>query len=246
MVGAMPEPLDPFDSTIWDPFDSEQAIEDPFHGPSAKLAQAQTPAMPLGNRHGEYYRPGASPWYTLGSYFDPLGRPAENIYISTDGSLPVHREHREWINTYHQLGEPGLAALETSRQQKRLAETGLAFAFRPQDMCPGGKELQACEPGGRLLGVAREWIAKDHSPQPGEGTVWNIPPKASDRCTGCSLSCEAAIKTVDGVPQYPRVTFVKLPELPGVERVSIQIKPLRPVDLPEGIADFIVGCLDQG
>jgi hypothetical protein len=52
----MSDPDNPFDTSIPDPFDPEQMVEDPLHCPSAVHRLLEIPDMPLGN--GTYYQPG--------------------------------------------------------------------------------------------------------------------------------------------------------------------------------------------
>ncbi|MBI4033863.1 hypothetical protein HY379_02580 [Candidatus Saccharibacteria bacterium] len=68
----MPLPENPFDNTIWDPENPEEAIEDPFHGPTAVHELLKIPPMKLtdGTYHvfGGYYLCGTNS-------FDAEGRP---------------------------------------------------------------------------------------------------------------------------------------------------------------------------
>jgi len=86
----------PYDSTVWDPFDPERAIEDHMHGPSAVHDLLTTPPMPLGN--GTYYQPGG--YYAVGTvYFDAKGQPvrrAGNVSSMLDPELETRDVH-EWI-----------------------------------------------------------------------------------------------------------------------------------------------------
>ena len=79
----MTNPENPWDTTIWDPINPEQAIEDPFHGPEAVMNLLSTPPMPMPD--GTYHVFGASsivgtcdfdtngkPFIKIGSSFDPM------------------------------------------------------------------------------------------------------------------------------------------------------------------------------
>ena len=86
----------PFDQTIWDPVNPEQAIEDPMHGPSAVYSMLQTPPMPRGD--GTYYQPGG--YYAIGTpLFDALGKPVHTIGHSTTGSQTIRDvlALNEWV-----------------------------------------------------------------------------------------------------------------------------------------------------
>ena len=103
----------PWDQTIWDPINPEQAIEDPMHGPSAVHDMLQTPAMPRGD--GTYYQPGA--YYTHGTaYVDSQDRPVFRIGSSTMAGMREGFELREWLEA-HREGDEALTALEAKRQQ---------------------------------------------------------------------------------------------------------------------------------
>jgi hypothetical protein len=41
--------------------------------------------------------------------------------------------------------DDALTALEAQRQRERLGRTGVAHAFKPPDVCGGGKRLDECE-----------------------------------------------------------------------------------------------------
>ena len=51
-------PHNPYDQTIWDPANTEHAIEDPFHGPEAVAGLLSIP--PYRNSDGSFYVFGAS------------------------------------------------------------------------------------------------------------------------------------------------------------------------------------------
>lgn len=193
----------PWDETIWDPAKPEQAIEDPLHGPSAVLNMLQTPAMPRGN--GIYYQPGA--FYTHGTaYVDSQDRPVFRIGGSIAAGIREGLELQEWLEA-HRKGDEALSALEAKRQQVRLERTGFAHAYKPSDVCPGGKKLEDCGPGNAAYQAAQEWAAYNSQKKPGEGTLSNVIAWAGRRCVSCSISCEAAVKTVDGIAQETRVSF---------------------------------------
>jgi hypothetical protein len=190
----------------WDPLDPEQAIEDPMHGPSAVHNMLQIPAMPLGD--GTYYQPGA--FYAQGTaHIDSQNRPVFRIgRTSTMAGMREAFELQEWVAA-HKEGGDALTQLETSRQQRRLAQTSFAHCFKPSDVCPGGKRLENCEIGNAAYHAAQKWAEKNNQEKPGEGTWSNLLAWAGGTCTECSLACEAAVKTVNGVPQESRVTFYK-------------------------------------
>lgn len=203
----------PWDETIWDPANPEQAIEDPMHGPSAVHDMLQIPAMPLGD--GTYYQPGA--FYTHGTaYEDSQGRP---VLRMGRASMAVMREAlnlQEWVEA-HRQGKEALTALEAERQTARLHETGVAYCFRITDVCPGGKRLEDCEIGSAAYNAAQEWAARNDQEKPGEGTMSNVLAWAGGRCTECAVICEVAVKTQDGVPQETRVSFCKPdPDIPTI------------------------------
>jgi hypothetical protein len=204
----------PWDETIWDPIDPEQAIEDPMHGPSAVHSMLQTPAMPMGD--GTYYQPGA--YYTHGTgYVDSLDRPVYRIGGSTMSGMREAFSLQEWIEAHHD-GEEALTALEAKRQQKRLEKTGFAHCYKPTDVCPGGKKLEDCDTGNKAFTAAHEWAANNSVEEPNEGTMSNVLAWAGGKCVECSVSCEVAVKTRDGIPQETRVSFYKPdPNIPVIE-----------------------------
>lgn len=90
---------DPFDQTVWDPVDPEQAIEDPFHGPEARLTLLSTPPYPT--KDGTYYVFGG--YYVCGTTtFDSTGHPF--IRIGSGASfLELQREalaRMEWTDKW--------------------------------------------------------------------------------------------------------------------------------------------------
>ena len=94
----MTSPENPFDKTIWDPIDPEQAIEDPFHGSEAVAGLLSIP--PYKNEDGTYYVFGAS--HISGTCtFDNEGRPFIKFKTSRIAAdLREQEEHRKWIEAY--------------------------------------------------------------------------------------------------------------------------------------------------
>lgn len=219
----------PWDETIWDPFNPEQAIEDPMHGPSAIHDMLQTPAMPRGD--GTYYQPGA--FYTHGTaYLDSKDRPVFRIGGTSMAGMREGFDLQEWI-TASREGDDALTELEAGRQQKRLEETGFAHCFKPTDVCPGGKRLEDCDTGSAAYDAAQEWAAKNDQEKPGDGTLSNVLAWAGGKCAECSVSCEVAVKTVDGKPDETRVSFYKPdPNIPVIELdLTATMSPLSAADL---------------
>jgi hypothetical protein len=192
----------PWDQTIWDPINPEHAIEDPMHGPSAVHSLLQNPAMPRGD--GTYYQTGA--FYAHGTpYLDSQDRPVFQIGSTHMASMTEGIELQEWLTTYREGGDNALTELEATRQQSRLEETGFAHCFKPSDVCPGGKRLNNCKTGSAAYDTAQEWV--ENQEKPGEGTLSNVLAWAGAKCAECSVSCEVAIKTIDGKPDETRVSF---------------------------------------
>ena len=112
----------PWDRTIWDPIESEHAIEDLLHGPTAVHNSLQIPAMPHGD--GTYYQPGA--FYVHGTaHVDSQDRPVLRIGLAHTAGMREVARLQEWVKAYHE-GEEALTALESERQQERLKKTGFA------------------------------------------------------------------------------------------------------------------------
>lgn len=90
---------DGLDETVWDPSNPEQAIEDPMHGPEARLNLLSIPPFP--NSDGTYHVFGGQ--YVCGTTsFDAEGRPYIKIG-STSGMLELARDaltHIEWIEKW--------------------------------------------------------------------------------------------------------------------------------------------------
>jgi hypothetical protein len=232
----------PWDQTIWDPINPEQAIEDPLHGPSAVHNMLQTPAMPRGD--GTYYQPGA--YYTHGTaYVDSQDRPVFRIGSSTMAGMREGFELQEWLEA-HRESDEALTALEARRQQARLEETGFAHTYKPSDVCPGGKKLEDCETGNAAYQTGQEWAGKNDKEKPGDGTISNVIAWAGGKCVGCSVSCEVTVKTIDGKPQETRVSFYK-PD-PNIQTINLDISTLKPVTDPKALADLerILGELGKG
>jgi hypothetical protein len=191
----------PFDKTVWDPTNPEQAIEDPMHGPSAVHDMLQTPPMPLGN--GVYYQPGA--YYVLGTnYFDANDRPIWMIGMCGSSITHLRRtmlELAEWTDANHQ-GQEALTALEASRQHDRLERNKVAYSFKPSDVCAGGKRVSDCESASSMVQAAQEHAGNTaaYIEKPDEGPMWNTLAWLGRTCAQCSLNCEVAVQTNDGKP----------------------------------------------
>jgi hypothetical protein len=223
----MIDPNNPYDATIWDP-DGEHAIEDSVHGPSAVGDMLQTPAMPLGD--GRYYQSGG--YYTFGTpYVDSQNRPVRQIFParSTYDSMLEADELHEWLDAARTGGDGALLALDTERQRKRLDQTGYAHCFKPSDACPGGKQIQDCETGGQAFEAGNQWAERNSQEKPGEETLSNVIAWAGGACVACSVSCEVAVKTAEGVAQETRVTFYR----PSPTFRSIQMPPIEQRTLTE-------------
>lgn len=97
------EHADPFDTTIWDPINPEYAIEDPFHGPEARLQLLSIP--PFRNEDGTYHVFGAL-GICVTTTFDAEGRPFVRIAAASSmlGTLRDITLHQDWINK-HARGE---------------------------------------------------------------------------------------------------------------------------------------------
>ncbi len=90
----------PFDNTVWDPLNSEHAIEDPMHGPEARMQLLSIPPMPMGD--GTWYVFGGL--YACGSnYFDLNGKPFNRIGASSSTAKFMRELHTttDWIRRYH-------------------------------------------------------------------------------------------------------------------------------------------------
>lgn len=233
----MCDPFNPFDRTVWDPGNPERAIEDPFHGPSAVLEMLQTPAMPLGD--GTYYQPGGS--YAFGTnYLDSRGQPVHGslrMMSAGETGLDGGQDLREWVETYQEEGEEGLADLEARRQQKRLEENGVVHAFKPTDVCGGGKKIEDCETASGAIEIAEVWGNVNSKPEPveSEGVIWNVLPQLSGKCGECALSCEVAVKTVDGQAQEIRFSNVR----PNPDIPVLIIEPNEPVVLSQAMLETL-------
>lgn len=209
----------PWDRTIWDPADREHAIEDPLHGPSAVHDMLQTPAMPRGD--GTYYQPGA--FYTHGTaYHDSQNRPVVRIGSSSLAAMRERADLQEWLTVYREGGETALTELEATRQQKRLQETGFAHCFKPSDVCPGGKRIENCDTGSAGYEAAQQWAAKQDQERSDAGTFSNVLAWAGGKCLECSVSCQVAVKTVDGRPQETRVSFYKYEPDPNMTVITLE------------------------
>ena len=96
----MSGPENPYDSTIWDPIDPEQAIEDPFHGPEALMKLLTIP--PMRRDDGTYHVFGGS--YLCGTpTFDSEGKPF--IKFKAGGNtlrlLIETEELHLWVEAFH-------------------------------------------------------------------------------------------------------------------------------------------------
>lgn len=208
-------PENPFDTTIWDPVNPEHALEDPLHGPSAMHAMLEVPEMPDGN--GTYYQAGLGP--SGPDRFDAKGRPLIRVIGRPSDTSDCTWEsllYREWVKTAAE-GDEALVALEARRQQERLDRTGVAHAFKPSDVCAGGKRLNACDTATAMVRAAQESVGSTERPKVPEGRRWNVLTWLGRSCTHCSLNCRVAYETQDG-------------ESTGIIRFS-NIRPLE-ADLP--------------
>ena len=94
-----------FDNAIWDPNDPEQAIEDPLHGPEARLNLLSMPPYP--NEDGTYHVFGGI--YACGTTsFDAEGRPFIRIGRASGmlGAIRDSRKHMEWIEKWRAVELP--------------------------------------------------------------------------------------------------------------------------------------------
>jgi len=156
--------------------------------------------MPDGD--GKYYQPG------LGSFgpdhFDAQGQPLNRVIgqpANTSASARQAMTWLEWVAAYRSGGESALTILEGERQQARLAQRGVAYAFKQSDVCGGGKRLDECETGSSLLEAAQESASNTARPRvPSEGSIWNTPAWLNRTCGSCALNCEVAYETRDGEP----------------------------------------------
>lgn len=191
----------PFDHTVWDPFNPEQAIEDPMHGPSAVADLLAAPPMPLGDSQGTYCQPGG--FYAVGTlYFNSKGQPVYRVGSARGTPIVMQEIHdlAEWREASC-LGEDALTSLEARRQQDRLDRTGVAYAFKPSDVCGGGKRLDECETAAAMMQAAEASAGNvERREMPGEGKVWNTLAWLGRSCTTCSLQCAVAYETHDGEP----------------------------------------------
>ncbi len=219
----------PWDQTIWDPINPEQAIEDPMHGPSAIHDVLETPAMPRGD--GTYYKLGA--FYTHGTaYLDSHDRPV--FRIGGSGTREGF-DLQEWITAHREGGNDALTELEATRQRARLDETGFAHCFKPSDVCPGGKRLDDCDTGDTAYKTAQDWAENNDQEKPGSGTLSNVLAWAGGKCAECSVSCEVAVKTVDGKPEETRVSFYRPdPDIPAIT-----------LEIPKAVSPLSANVLDK-
>ncbi|MFZ2545095.1 MAG: hypothetical protein WAW80_03905 [Candidatus Saccharimonadales bacterium] len=190
----------PFDETIWDPNNPEQAIEDPMHGPSATFDLLQIPAIPNGD--GTYYQPGG--YYAFNTNtVDANGQPIIEIaspMLATSRFTRQVGSQLEWLKTFHQDGDAGLARLEAKRQQQRMKENGYTLAFKDTDVCGGGKRLSDCETATEMRDAAHEYADRQTTEQPGDGKMMSELAWLGKKCGECALACSVAIQTYDGLP----------------------------------------------
>lgn len=88
-----------FDETVWDPIDPERAIEDPMHGPEARLNLLSIP--PYLNEDGTYHVFGGL--YVCGTTsFDAEGRPFIKVGATSNMIKAVRdsHNHMEWIEKW--------------------------------------------------------------------------------------------------------------------------------------------------
>jgi hypothetical protein len=206
----MPTPENPFDQTIWDPFDPEYAIEDTMHGSGAVIDMLQIPAMPYGN--GTYYQFGG--YYAFGTNtVDANGQPVYEIRLPSLGTLQLEREiqaQTEWLDVFHRDGDAGHARLEAERQQQRLKKNGFTQAFKDSDVCGGGKRLDDCESAIEMRAVAQDYVDKQTTEKLDEGTIMSELSWLSRKCGSCALNCSVAVQTDDGRPTgIKRITNTK-------------------------------------
>ena len=221
-------PNNPFDTSIPDPFAPEQMIEDPMHGPSAVHGMLEIPEMPLGD--GTYYQPGG--FYAVGTpYFDASGQPVYRIGSArtTSALMREIRDLDEWREA-SQLGDEFLTALEGQRQRQRMDKTGVAHAFKPNDVCGGGKRLSECETAATMIQGAKDIATNVDQPSTsGEDPIWNVPIYLSRTCGSCALSYQVAYQTKGGVPTgITRFTTAR--PLDDINVIHIDVAALRPAE----------------
>lgn len=225
------------DTTIWDPTDHEQAIEDPSHGPSARLELSLIPDMPLGD--GRYYRAGG--FYAFGStHVDPSGKPIFEIGLFPGNTLNLRQEIdmlEEWRLTYESGGDEGITALEAARQQARLDAEGVAFSFRPTDVCGGGKRLEQCETAQAMKIESTDFVDSLQE-NPDEGVLWTVPAWLGRICVSCSLECGLAIQTNGGKPTGVIKFSNVRPMSSGDGRMEVSVEAYEAIPLESQEASF--------
>lgn len=215
----MTERDNPFDTTIWDPANPEQAIEDTLHGPSVVLEMLAVPPMPLGD--GTYYQFGG--FYVAGTvYFDAQNQPIHMIGAQRSLS-EIRREMlqlEEWRDASAK-GDDALVELEASRQNERMKSTGVAHCYKPSDVCVGGKRIDQCETAESMLG-ALSMVADKISQQGTKGgrRQWHAVEWLGKTCASCSLECGVAVETRDGVPTGT-TRFTNMKPLPQIRSIHI-------------------------
>lgn len=179
------------DAKVYDPWDPEFGAGDPLREPSAQLGMLAMPPMPLGN--GYYYKVGAFEEAET-CLFDSRGRPTLGLITNH-----IVRMAHEWQAFYDEQGEQGTVALETHRQQQRLARYGVAFAYRETDVCPEGVLVRDCQVSDAVLGKAKELLPAfpEHR---NHGRMWSIltPTNVGATCLAGRVRCEQNTETIDG------------------------------------------------
>lgn len=198
-----------------------------MHGPSAFHGLLEIPEMPLGN--GINYHPGLG--FTGPDHFDANGLPRDReIGVPSNTSARIRNDllWAEWVDTYQHGGGPMLIALEGQRQRQRMDSTGVAHAFKPTDVCGGGKRLSECETAESMTREAREIAASTCQPSvSNEGPIWNVPLQLSRICGSCALNCQVAYETNDGMPTGI-TRFTTTQPLSDVEVIHIDVATLGP------------------
>ena len=128
----MSDPNNPFDKTVWDPENPEQAIEDPFHGPTAVHELLKIPPMKLpdGTYHvfGGYYLCGTNS-------FDAEGRPFIKFKTAGSGAEMFHEAQKlgQWVEAFHKDELPPREDLDLPEFQYHLQPY---FVFEKEDRNP--------------------------------------------------------------------------------------------------------------
>ena len=171
-----------------------------MHGPSATFDLLQIPAMPYGD--GTYHQPGGYYMFNT-NVVDANGQPIFEISSPMLGTARFGRQVRsqmEWLETFHQDGDAGLARLEAERQQQRLEKNGYTLAFKDTDVCGGGERLGDCNTAIEMKSAAQEYTDKQDMERPSEGRVMSELAWLGRECGKCALACSVAVQTYDGRP----------------------------------------------